>query len=89
MIFNDIIKSSEYVYSTFTKWGLKKFICHVEYFTEESLNDLFDNTCFNCVSDKLIETDFNVFNAFVYSVVPLVMEDILLTVFRAVPKFDA
>lgn len=45
MIFNDIIKSSEYVYSTFTKWGLKKFICHVEYFTEESLNDLFYVIC--------------------------------------------
>lgn len=30
----------EYVYSTFTKWGLKRYTCDVEYFTEEPLDDL-------------------------------------------------
>lgn len=34
------IESSEYIYSTFTKWGLKKYICDVAYFTEEPLDDL-------------------------------------------------
>ena len=34
------IKTAEYVYSTYTKWGLKKFTCDVEYFTEEPLDDL-------------------------------------------------
>lgn len=45
MIINDIIKSSDYIYSTYTKWGVKKFTCHVEYFTEETLNDLFYVIC--------------------------------------------
>lgn len=36
----DIIFSSEYIYSANTKWGLKKYICDVEYFTEEPLDDL-------------------------------------------------
>ena len=36
----DTIQSSEFIYSTFTKWGLKKYTCDVAYFTEEPLDDL-------------------------------------------------
>lgn len=36
----DTIQESKYIYSTFTKWGLKKYTCDVEYFTEEPLDDL-------------------------------------------------
>lgn len=36
----DTIQSSKLIYSTFTKWGLKKYTCDVAYFTEEPLDDL-------------------------------------------------
>lgn len=36
----DKICSSEFVYSASTKWGLKKYICNVAYFTEEPLDDM-------------------------------------------------
>lgn len=45
MNISDKIQTSEYIYSTFTNWGLKKFICDVEYFTTEPLNDLFYVIC--------------------------------------------
>lgn len=45
MIIKEIIQSAEYIYSTYTKWGLKKFICDIEYYTEETLNDLFFVIC--------------------------------------------
>ena len=41
----DKIDSAEYVYSSFTKWGLKKYMCDVEYFTEEPLDDLLFVIC--------------------------------------------
>ena len=39
------IQLSEFVYSTFTKWGLKKYMCNLEYYTKETLNDLFFVIC--------------------------------------------
>ena len=36
----DKIATSDYIYSTFTKWGLKKYTCDVNYFIEEPLDDL-------------------------------------------------
>jgi hypothetical protein len=39
-IITDKIKSAEYIYSTHTKWGLKKYTCNVLYYTEEPLDDL-------------------------------------------------
>ena len=44
-ILSDILDSAEYIYSTNTKWGLKRFACDVEYFTEEPLDDLFYVIC--------------------------------------------
>lgn len=41
----DKINSAEYIYSTNTKWGLKKYICDVAYFTEEPLDDLYLVIC--------------------------------------------
>ena len=37
----DKINNAEYVYSTFTKWGLKRYSCDVAYYTEEPLDDLY------------------------------------------------
>ena len=34
------INSAEYIYSSLTKWGLKKYICDVGFFLEEPLDDL-------------------------------------------------
>lgn len=36
----DILKNTEYVYSSLFKWGLKRFTCDVKYYTEEPLPDL-------------------------------------------------
>ena len=41
----DIIKNAEYVYSAYTKWGLKKYVCDVSYFTEDPLDDLYYVVC--------------------------------------------
>lgn len=41
----DKIQSAEFIYSTFTKWGLKKYICDIEYYTKEELNDLYFVIC--------------------------------------------
>ena len=41
----DKINSSEYIYLANTKWGLKKYICDVAYFTEEPLDDLYYVIC--------------------------------------------
>lgn len=41
----DMINSSEYIYSTCTKWGLKKYSCNVAYYTEEPLDDLYYVIC--------------------------------------------
>ncbi len=34
------INSAEYIYSSLTKWGLKRFVCDVGFFIEEPLDDL-------------------------------------------------
>lgn len=47
----DQIRTSEYVYSTFTKWGLKRYLCDVAYFTESPLDDLFYVIC-SIISSK-------------------------------------
>ena len=44
-ILTNKINSSEYVYSANTKWGLKKYVCDVAYFTEEPLDDLYFVIC--------------------------------------------
>lgn len=36
----DILKNTEYVYSSRIKWGLKRFVCRVSYYTKEPLSDL-------------------------------------------------
>ena len=41
----DKIESSIFVYSTSTKWGLKKYTCDVSYFTVEPLDDLYEVIC--------------------------------------------
>lgn len=41
----DKIQNSNYVYSTITKWGLKRYTCNVAYYTEEPLDDLFYIIC--------------------------------------------
>jgi len=41
----DKINSAEYIYSTTTKWGLKKYMCEIRYFTEDPLEDLYDAIC--------------------------------------------
>ena len=41
----DKIKNAEYIYSAYTKWGLKKFSCNVAYYTEEPLDDLYYVIC--------------------------------------------
>jgi len=41
----DKINNSEYIYSTNTKWGLKKYSCNVAYYTEEPLGDLYYVIC--------------------------------------------
>ena len=41
----DKINSAEYIYSAYTRWGLKKYVCDVAYFTEEPLDDLFYVIC--------------------------------------------
>jgi hypothetical protein len=41
----DKINSSEYIYSTYTKLGLKKYTCDIAYFTEEPLDDLYYVIC--------------------------------------------
>lgn len=43
--FTDKINSGEYIYSAHTKWGLKRYVCDVEYFTEEPLDDLYFVIC--------------------------------------------
>ncbi len=40
MNLSEIIQSSEYIYSTHIAWALKKYLCNVEYYTEEPLDDL-------------------------------------------------
>ena len=59
------------------------------YITEDFVNDLLANTCFNCVSLNPTDTAFNVFNAVVYCAVPLAIVDISFTVLSAVPKLLA
>lgn len=39
------IENSVFVYSTSTKWGLKKYTCDVSYFTEEPLDELYEVIC--------------------------------------------
>lgn len=39
------IESSKFIYSSYTKWGLKKYICNIKYFTEEPLDDLYFVIC--------------------------------------------
>lgn len=39
------IESAEYIYSAYTKWGLKKYVCNVSFFTEEPLDDLYYVIC--------------------------------------------
>ena len=41
----DKINSARYIYSANTKWGLKKFVCDIKYFTEEPLDDLYFVIC--------------------------------------------
>lgn len=41
----DKIENSIFVYSTSTKWGLKKYTCDVSYFTVEPLDDLYEVIC--------------------------------------------
>lgn len=41
----DKINNAEYIYSTFTKWGLKRYSCDVAYYTEEPLDDLYYVIC--------------------------------------------
>ncbi len=36
----DKINSAQYIYSTQTKWGLKRYVCDVSYFKEAPLDDL-------------------------------------------------
>lgn len=45
MNITDKIQSAEFIYSTFTRWGLKKYICDVEFYTKEDLNDLYFVIC--------------------------------------------
>lgn len=44
-ILTNKINSSEYVYSANTKWGLKKYVCDVAYFTGDPLDDLYFVIC--------------------------------------------
>lgn len=41
----DKINNAEFIYSTTTKWGLKKYSCDVAYYTEEPLEDLYYVIC--------------------------------------------
>lgn len=41
----DTIKKSAYIYSSTTKWGLKRYTCDVAYYTEEPLDDLYYVIC--------------------------------------------
>ena len=41
----EIIDSANYIYSAYTKWGLKKYVCEVSFFTEEPLDDLYYVIC--------------------------------------------
>ncbi len=36
----DFLNNAEYIYSSRFKWGLKRYSCHVQYYTEEPLPDL-------------------------------------------------
>lgn len=36
----NFLHNAEYVYSSLHKWGLKRYFCHVQYYTEEPLSDL-------------------------------------------------
>lgn len=45
MNITDKIANADFVYSTITKWGLKKYTCDVLYFTEEPLDDLYNVIC--------------------------------------------
>lgn len=45
MNLKDQIQSADYIYSTYTKWGLKKYLCDIEYFKEENLGDLYYVIC--------------------------------------------
>lgn len=45
MNITDIIANADFIYSTITKWGLKKYTCDVLYFTEEPLDDLYNVIC--------------------------------------------
>lgn len=44
-IVTDKLNSSEYIYSTYTKWELKKYICDIKYFTAKPLDDLYYVIC--------------------------------------------
>ena len=48
----DKINNSEYIYSTITKWGLKKYSCNVAYYTEEPLDDLYYVICSILVTNE-------------------------------------
>lgn len=41
----DKINSAKYIYSSNTKWGLNKYVCDIEYYTEEPLDDLYYVIC--------------------------------------------
>lgn len=36
----NFLHNAEYVYSSLHKWGLKRYSCRVQYYTEEPLSDL-------------------------------------------------
>lgn len=44
-LISDKIESAEYIYSSYTKWGLNRYVCDVEYYTEEPLDDLYFVIC--------------------------------------------
>lgn len=39
------INNANFIYSTTTKWALKKYLCKVAYYTEEPLEDLYFVIC--------------------------------------------
>lgn len=44
-VITDKIKTADYIYSAITKWGLKRYVCDVEYYVDEPLDDLFFVIC--------------------------------------------
>ena len=54
--FTDKIKDTEYIYSSYTKWGLKRYTCDIAYFTEESLDDLYYVIC------SILETNDGIYD---------------------------